>query len=85
MGILAVVLLIGGTYVFGAITSRAEGLDDGKVGVQIASFIIPLVGFIVGAINLTKDDEEQRELGMNCIVLGIISLILSSIIYFSLF
>lgn len=45
------------------------------------SFLIPLVGFILGAIQLSKNDDEERSKGKTCIVLGIISVIISIFIY----
>ena len=44
------------------------------------SFIVPLVGFILGAILLSKDDEEQRQVGKECIVLGLFSSIIAIIV-----
>ncbi len=46
----------------------------------IISFLIPLVGFIVGAIMLANDDNEKSSCGKICIILGMISMILSIII-----
>ena len=43
----------------------------------IISFLIPLVGFIVGAIMLSKDDVERSTCGKKCIILGLISAIIS--------
>jgi len=42
----------------------------------IFSFIIPIIGYILGAILLSKDDETAKNAGKNCIVLGIISTVL---------
>lgn len=39
------------------------------------SFLIPLIGFIVGAIMLGKDSAEQRSVGKICIILGILSIV----------
>ena len=46
----------------------------------ICSFIVPLVGFILGAILLTKDDEEQKQVGKECIIWGIFSCTIAVII-----
>lgn len=46
----------------------------------IFSFIVPLVGFILGAILLSKDDGEQKQVGKECIVLGVFSCVLATII-----
>lgn len=47
----------------------------------IISFLIPLVGFILGAILLSKDNDEEKSVGKTCIVLGIIAIAISAIIY----
>lgn len=46
----------------------------------IISFLIPLVGFILGAILLSKDDEEEKSAGKTVIILGIISIVIGTII-----
>ncbi len=46
----------------------------------IISFIIPLVGFILGAILLSKDDEEEKSVGKTVIILGIVSIVIGTII-----
>lgn len=45
----------------------------------IISFIIPLVGFIIGGIMITDKDNERQSVGKKCIILGIVSIILSVI------
>ncbi len=49
----------------------------------IISFLIPLVGYILGAILLSKDSEEEKHVGKTCIILGIVSAVISVIIVFS--
>ena len=51
-----------------------------NLGIYILSLLIPLVGFIAGAINLTKDESYKKSIGVNCIVLGIVSTILGYIL-----
>ena len=46
----------------------------------IFSFLIPLIGFILGAILLSKEDKSEREKGTNCILLGLLSLVVSGVI-----
>lgn len=46
----------------------------------VISFLIPLVGFILGAILLSKDDEEEKTVGKTLIILGIISIFIGTII-----
>lgn len=47
----------------------------------IISFFIPLVGFIMGGIMLASKDEESESVGRTCIIIGIVSMIISGIIY----
>lgn len=47
----------------------------------VISFLLPIVGFIIGAIMLTKDDSEKRSCGKTCIILGMVSMIVSAVIY----
>ena len=49
---------------------------------SIISFLIPFVGFILGAIYLSKDNKLDKKLGEHLIVIGIFSLIVSFIVYF---
>lgn len=46
----------------------------------VISFLIPLVGFILGAILLAKDDEEEKSAGKTVIILGIVSIAIGTII-----
>lgn len=46
----------------------------------IISFLIPLIGFILGAILLSKEDIEERNVGKKCIIIAIVSMIISAII-----
>lgn len=46
----------------------------------VISFLIPLVGFILGAILLSKDNEEEKQVGKSCIILGIVAVVISTII-----
>lgn len=57
---------------------------DGYTFHRVISFLIPLIGFIVGAIMLANDKEEQRECGKTCIILAIVSMILGVIFAFML-
>lgn len=85
LGLFWVIVLIIGVYIFGLITNKMEESNNKNIAIYIVSFLVPLVGFIVGGINLTKDDEEVKKLGMNCIVLGILSLVVSGIVIAILF
>ncbi|MBQ7573004.1 MAG: hypothetical protein IJT23_01950 [Clostridia bacterium] len=45
-----------------------------------ASFIIPIVGFVLGAMLLSNDDDDIRDKGKNCIWLGVASVALTVIL-----
>lgn len=51
----------------------------------IVSFLIPLVGFILGAILLGKDCDEEKNAGKACILLGIASILVNAILIGILF
>lgn len=46
----------------------------------VFSFLIPLVGYILGAILLSKSDEKEKKVGKTCILLGVASTILISVL-----
>lgn len=48
-----------------------------KTLLYILSFFIPIVGIIVGAIYRTKPEDEYKEVGKTCIVLGIVSFVIN--------
>lgn len=39
----------------------------------ILSFILPIIGFVMGAILLTKDEKIDRLHGEICVILGLIN------------
>jgi len=41
------------------------------------SFFIPLAGLIIGVIFLSRPDPESKNLGQTCLIVGIISFVLS--------
>lgn len=47
----------------------------------VISFLIPLVGFIVGAILLGKDSPEQRNVGKACFILGLVSIVVAYLLW----
>jgi hypothetical protein len=64
-----------------------EGIDvsDGqRVLLYILSFLIPIVGIILGIIWLNDQDPGKKAIGKNCLVFGIISIVLSCICWFAL-
>lgn len=48
----------------------------------VISVLIPLVGFIMGGILLTKDDERSRSAGKVCVVAGVISIVVGCFLWF---
>ena len=47
-----------------------------KIFLYLLSFIIPIVGFIIGAIYYTKPEPEYKHVGKMCIILGLLSILL---------
>ena len=54
-----------------------EEPEDSYTFHYVISFIIPLIGFIVGAVMLANDDAEKRSCGKACIIIGIVSTVVS--------
>jgi len=48
-----------------------------KALLYIISFFIPIVGIIVGAIYISKPEDEYKQVGKMCIVLGIVSFVVN--------
>ena len=48
----------------------------------VISFLIPLIGYILGAILLSKDSDEEKSVGQNCIILGIVSAVIAVVVWF---
>ena len=66
--------------------SADEESKERSYGFQyVISFLIPLVGFILGAILLGKDDIEEKDAGKACIILGIVSMVVDAILIGLLF
>ena len=67
----------GRDYRFQAMAPQQAQVSEGmKILLYIISFLIPLVGFIVGAVYYTKPEREYRELGKMCIILGVVGVLL---------
>ena len=49
----------------------------------VVSFLIPFLGFILGANMLSSTDFKRQSVGKTCIILGVASVIISGIIFFS--
>jgi len=50
---------------------------DGYNVYTLVAFLIPLVGFIMGAIMMTKDDKLDRKLGEHTIVTAVFGCIVA--------
>lgn len=62
-------------------TETVEETDSKSYTFQyVISFLIPLVGFILGAILLSKDNEEEKSAGKTVIILGIIAIVIGTLI-----
>jgi len=49
---------------------------------SILGFLVPLVGFIIGAIMLTKDDKLDKKLGEHTIVISVLGIITVVFLWF---
>lgn len=65
--------------------NKEDEEDESYTFQYIISFLIPLIGFIIGAIFLTKDNKEEKEVGKGCILVAIVSVIISAFFIPSLF
>lgn len=57
-----------------------------RVLLYIGSLFLPLFGIVVGAIYLSRNDEDHRSVGTMCLILGVVVLavlptILSALLY----
>jgi hypothetical protein len=64
--------------------SYNQQMDGGLAALlYIISFLLPLAGFIIGAIYVSKDEEHFRQVGRTCLMLGLLSILFS--FFFGLF
>lgn len=49
------------------------------------SIMIPLIGFIAGAILVTRDNPKDKRVGKICLALGVVSFVISAILNFALY
>jgi uncharacterized membrane protein HdeD (DUF308 family) len=54
-----------------------------KALLYILAFFIPIVGIIVGIIWMNDEDEEKKQTGKTCLIIGIVSIALSCICWFA--
>ena len=55
--------------------------SDSNTFRYVISFLIPLVGYILGAILISKDNKAEKSVGKSCIILSIVSTVLCTIIW----
>ena len=51
----------------------------------ILSFLIPIAGFIVGAMYIAKEEEKYRRVGENCMKWAIVSIVIWFILILAMF
>jgi hypothetical protein len=56
---------------------RSSAGSSNELLLGIASFLFPLVGFIIGAVFLTRDNARDRQAGRTCLVFSIIGVLFS--------
>ena len=91
IGIIVIILLVCGVYIWGSFTSGRDSSELSEVEIEIGSvksiyiisLIVPLVAFIFGSISLTKDLQKDKEIGTKCILLGIISSVVYLIVLYN--
>ncbi|WHY91152.1 hypothetical protein QNK12_26515 [Neobacillus cucumis] len=49
----------------------------------ILSFFIPVVGIILGIIWLNDQDPDKKKVGKTCLIVGVVSIVLSCICWFA--
>lgn len=54
-----------------------------RVLLYILSFFIPVVGIILGVIWMNDQDPGKKLIGKNCLIIGIVSIVLSCICWFA--
>ena len=63
-------------------TSKEDAVGGDGYGFHyFISFLIPLIGFILGAVMLGNGDEERQSAGKACIIIGVVSCVITAIIY----
>ena len=84
--------------VIGVVLSIAQGEEERDIPkiekkiesitvilLYILSFFIPLSGFIVGAIYVSKDEEHYKHVGKNCLIFSLMNIVLGFIMIALLF
>jgi len=63
---------------------NSEKTDDDNLSRYLYSVLVPVVGYILGAILLSKDSDEERNVGTKCIRLSVVATWIIAIIYWLL-
>ena len=58
---------------------------ENNTALYVLSLLVPLVGLIAGAIMLTIDNPYKKSAGVTAIILGIVSMILTPVLYILFF
>jgi len=76
----------GHDYRFQGMAPQQAQVSEGmKILLYIVSFLIPLAGFIIGAVYYTKPEHEFRELGKMCIILALVAVLLGALCWIPMF
>ena len=62
--------------------SDNEDSNESVTSRYVWAFLIPLIGFIEGAILLASEQESQRSSGSGCIIASLISVVIYYLIIF---
>lgn len=54
-----------------------------KALLYILSFCVPIVGIILGIIWMNDQDVEKKAIGKTCLIVGIVSIVLSCVCWFA--
>lgn len=66
--------------------SRKEPMSTGiKILLYLVSFFIWIAGIVIGIIYMTRTDPEEKRVGKICLVLGIVSIVVSIGLAFTLY
>lgn len=63
----------------GPAQTQARISDGMKILLYIVSFIIPLVGLIVGIIYYTKPEPEYKEVGKICLIIALVAWVIGAV------
>lgn len=66
----------GKDYRMPVVAPQAEVGTGMKIFLYLLSFLIPIVGFIIGAIYYTKPEADYKHVGKMCILFGLLSIVI---------